>query len=240
MKEVTIFEAYKLYKQKIIPDKIKSLFFEYSLEEKDYGYVLEPDERDSEWQLAPITDDPLNEHYPELAEWQYREHVAWRYGAWCLVDKYWTSELAQWIGNRKVLSVMSGHGCLEYALKQHDVSIIATDLMDNRYTINEPNLFWLEVEQFDCVEAIKKHKDADILLMSWPPYKTQDAFQCLEEWRSQHTNKPIIYIGERYGGCTADNNFHKSVKIIKDTAIDTINEIFPRYYGIHDKIFVCE
>ena len=54
-------------------------------------------------------------------------------------------------------------------------------------------------------------------------------------------NCKLIYIGEGYGGCTADDDFHNNVHMVKDPdallAIEHINmNLFKQFDGIHDEV----
>lgn len=127
-----------------------------------------------------------------------------------LITGEFCDKLAKFIGNRKVLEVMSGKGVLAKGLIDRGVYIKCTD----DYSWLGQNLNqWIEVEQIDGVEAVKKYgKDYDILLMSWAPYEKPDAYNILMAMRKFNPNMIMIYIGESEGGCCADINFFNAVK----------------------------
>jgi hypothetical protein len=150
-------------------------------------------------------------------------------GMWAIVDKKWTCELAKWIGKRKCLEVMAGAGWLSKALLECDIDIIATDNFswDKQHTNLTP---LCEIEKIDAVEAVRKYKDRDVLIVSWPPYDDSTICDVCKLWK----NKPIIYIGEGDGGCNAPENFWNNFKEIENQP--KIN--FPQWYTLHDSIYI--
>lgn len=151
-------------------------------------------------------------------------------GMFALVDKTWTKLLADWIGDRFCLEVMSGAGWLAKALSEHGVNIVATDNCSWENFHSKIKKYAFYMKQMNAIKAIQKHQDAEILIMSWPPYDEPDAYNAMVEWGK---DRLIVYIGESEGGCTADDNFHKHFY--------TYNEIdipMPRWDGIHDHVFI--
>jgi len=154
-------------------------------------------------------------------------------GMWAIVDKQWTKELAKWIDDRKCLEIMAGVGWLSKALSNHGIDIIATD--DSSWTTKgkrHENMSPVHpIEKLDAINAIKKYKERDILLVSWPPYTDETIVKCCDEWGY---DKPIIYIGEGEGGCCATKSFWLRFK-----EADNVPRIeLPKWGGIHDYIFV--
>ena len=145
-------------------------------------------------------------------------------GMWALIDQSWTKELADIIGDRTCLEVMAGFGWLAKALKQHGVDVTATDDQSwagNRHSAGTPFDF---IENLDALSAIKKYADAEMLIMSWPPYDEDIACLVGKAWGNE---KPIIYIGEGYGGCNATDEFHECFNIEEELDI-------PQWDGMHD------
>lgn len=128
--------------------------------------------------------------------------AATKRGMWALVYKDFARELAAWIGDRKVLEVMAGRGWLAKALSDEGIEIVATDdnSWDNRHSKAAPVF---PVRPIDAVEAVLE-VEADVLIMSWPPYGDEIATRVLEAWGE---SGPIVYIGEGYGGCNAPDSF---------------------------------
>lgn len=142
---------------------------------------------------------------------------------WAIVDMTWTKQLAEKIGDRTVLEVMSGRGWLCKALKEHGVDIVGTDMH-----VSDPVC---EIEELDAIAAINRYKNrSDVLLMSWPPYAKTICEEVINEWGDE---KEMIVIGENSGGCTGTDRFwdelydHK----IMDVSI-------PRWPAIHDHVHI--
>lgn len=130
-------------------------------------------------------------------------------GMFAIVDQVWTRALADWIGQRTVLEVMAGAGWLAKALRQHGIDIVATDDNSWHNLGNDDVHFRFDltpvspIERLDAQAAITKYADRDILLVSWPPMEEAIADACTL-WG---VGKPIVFIGEGDGGCTASENF---------------------------------
>jgi len=154
-------------------------------------------------------------------------------GMWAIVDKQWTKGLARWIGNRTCLEIMSGAGWLSKALSSYGIDIVATDdfswkadkKQHKDITIVHP------VETLESTEAVKKYKNRDILIVSWPPLDSEAVCSACSEWGN---DKPIIYIGETEGGCCAPENFWNNFKEIDDSP----NIAIPNWWGIHDCLVI--
>jgi len=165
--------------------------------------------------------------------WEIRDQANSR-GMWAVVDKTWTKDLADWIGDHKVLEVMCGFGWLAKALKDHSVDIVATDNQSwdgNRHSIGKPFSF---VENLDGLSAVKKYKDADVLLVSWPPYQGKEICRICEAWEEE---KPIIYIGEMAGGCTACDEFFSNFDI-GNYYDDGPYFYMPQWDGMNDEVVI--
>ena len=157
-------------------------------------------------------------------------HTCTQLGMWTIVDEIWTQSLADWISGRKVLEIMAGGGWIAKALNQAGVKIIATDdysWVGNQHKNMTPVF---TVEKLDALEAVKSI-DADILLVSWPPYGDETITIACDAWGCK---KPIIYIGEGDGGCNAPEEF-----------FDNFNEIdnspsipLMCWDGLHDHIYI--
>lgn len=153
-------------------------------------------------------------------------------GMWAIVDKHWTANLAQWIGGRKVLEVMGGVGWLSKALWEHGVNIVCTD--DNSWRVPDREganhsqaPFVFNVEEIEALEAVKKYRAADVLLVSWPPLYETKIVDVLKAW-----GKPVIYIGELEGGCNAPGEFFDIFQY------EFLNVGMPSWFGIHDVVLV--
>lgn len=133
-------------------------------------------------------------------------------GMWSIVDKIWTKKLSDWIGRRKVLEVMAGGGWTAKALHEFGVNVVVTDDFSWTKSMHKGmKPVFTTMKKIDAVKAAKEI-DADILLVSWPPHDDPTIIKVCNTWG---TKRPIIYIGEPVGGCTAHSNFFIGFKPIK-------------------------
>ncbi len=168
---------------------------------------------------------------PPITRWlgpedfRARTHCTER-GMWGLVYKGFASELAAWIGDRKVLEVMAGRGWLAKALSDEGVEVVATDdnSWDNKHS-KAASVF--PVRPMDAVEAALGI-EADVLIMSWPPYGDDIATRVLEAWGE---SGPIVYIGEGKGGCNAPDSFFQHWRSLSDVVIPLAS-----WDGLHDGV----
>ena len=173
----------------------------------------------------------------------FRECYTERYG-FVLIDKRWISTLINTvIKDGKVLEVMGGSGYLSWALNKMGVKdIICTD---NYSWANGSKPKWakadlFEVEEMDAIDAVRKYgPDVDFVLMSWP-YMDSSAYDVLMTLREVNPKATLIYIGEDWGGCTAYDDFFGAVEYIDTDLAAKVNEVFPSFDGIHDRVYLCK
>jgi len=153
-----------------------------------------------------------------------------------LVCRSWVRPLAEFIGSRKVLEIMSGTGALAKALRDEGTDIIATDDYSWKATFAGQ---WTKVEKRSALSAIKKYgKSVDFIIMSWP-YLDDMALKSLEKMRTVNPDCRLIYIGEPMGGCNADNSFFAGAVLDEaDSALDNVRKAYPRWYSFNDTIFL--
>lgn len=158
---------------------------------------------------------------------------------YCLISLSWIEPLSKWIGNCKVLEVMSGSGALSHALRTNGVNIISTDKfawfdksVDDLYWKGK---YWCDIENIDAISAIEKYgKDVDYVLLSWAPIN-EVAYGILKKMREVNPNLKMIYIGETEGGATADDDFFEIAEVIIDNKFQIAVRDFQSFFGIYDK-----
>jgi len=151
-------------------------------------------------------------------------------GMWAIVDQVWTRELADWIGQRRVLEIMAGRGWLAKALAACGVRVIATDNgeWDGSHAQAVPVF---AVRPFAALEAVKTFgNEVEVLLVSWPPCGDEAICRAAEAWGG---DRPIIYIGESCGGRNAPEDFFKWFHVLED-----LNFPLQSWYGFHDAVLV--
>ncbi|MFO1431805.1 MAG: hypothetical protein U1F76_16985 [Candidatus Competibacteraceae bacterium] len=150
-------------------------------------------------------------------------------GMWALVERQWTTELARWIGTRRILEIMAGRGWLAKALAEHGIRIIATDdgSWDDSCKGAAPVF---DVQRLAAVEAVRTfNEQADILLVSWPPCGDTVICRAAEEWGER---RPIIYIGEFRGGRNAPEKFFNAFQLI-----DGLKFSLKSWHGFYDAAY---
>lgn len=90
---------------------------------------------------------------------------------------------------------------------------------------DQPRPDWFPVERGGPEQA--RRPGARTLLLVWPPYQDPMAADALEAFEGEY----VAYVGEGFGGCTADDCFH----ILLEDEWDLLYTIdIPSYWGLHD------
>lgn len=189
---------------------------------------------------------------------ELRDEYTQKYG-FALVAYDWIKILAEFIGKSKCLEVMAGTGLISKALQNCGVDIICTDNLswENKVIYNEWKKHFTDIESLDAIEAVKKYgKDISYIIMSWP-YMDDTCYRVYQAMKEINPDCMIIYIGEGDGGCTACDEFFENTQMSlrwlyslerlesyddepfsKDvlSITEKLNEVFPSFYGIHDRI----
>ncbi len=144
--------------------------------------------------------------------------------------------MAKFIGKDKCLEVGAGLGLWAYLLiKDYNINMIVTDDNSTHYEQETRKLNkYCDIIDLNAENAVKKYKEANVLLMIWPPYDNDLAVSAVKKFKG---NK-IIYVGEAKGGCTGTDDFFnlldKEWKEIKPE--NNINN----WPEINDQIFFYE
>ena len=176
--------------------------------------------------------------YPNVEYGFWRNIYIKKYG-FPLFAENWVKPLAQWIGDRPCLEIMAGTGFFSYALKQYGCNIKATDNYSWSNRFDNISKF-IEVENLDCIDAIRKYgKDVKFIICSWP-YMDDNAYKCLMAMREVNPKCRMIYIGEDMGGCTANDKFFEAVKVCEVKSFYEAVKNYRRWDGIYDFIALFE
>lgn len=152
--------------------------------------------------------------------------------------------MADLLEDRKCLEVMAGPGLLSACLQERGIDILATerDTPDmNAYATLRDLPTLCEVQYMDALDAIREHgEDIDVLVMSWPPYNDPIASDCVSLLYEVNPKAEILYIGEGYEGCTADDIFFLTTEYIHSPLCDAVNEAKGESnsggWAIHDQV----
>jgi hypothetical protein len=117
-----------------------------------------------------------------------------------------------------IVEIGAGNGYNAALLAELGADVVA-------YDIAIPEDRWFDVE-VGGPEVLAWHPDRTLLL-SWPPYYTSMAAECL----ARHQGPTLAYVGEGAGGCTAGPEFFDTLSadfgLVRRVSI-------PNWFGIHD------
>ncbi len=107
--------------------------------------------------------------------------------SFCIPDKDAIDMIKNYSNN--ILEIGAGTGLWAKILQSNNVDIIATDSLDTVYN-NYYEKYWLPVEKLDCVDAVKKYRDVEALMIVSPsPNDTTSFVKAIKEFRG---NKVIV------------------------------------------------
>ncbi len=155
-----------------------------------------------------------------------------------LVSEDFLKNTVDMFSKNKILEVGSGTGFLSSCLQSYGLDITPTDenLKSNPYGFNN---MYTDIIETDSVQYLKNNaKKFDTVLMSWPNYDTDFAYNILKNMKKGQT---LIYIGEGYGGCTGDDQFFDRLEIcaeLMEQETSKINQNSFRWPGLHDRVSI--
>jgi hypothetical protein len=147
--------------------------------------------------------------------------------AWSLPSPDALAKIAEFVGTDTLHDIGAGHGFWSALLAQMGLSVKAYDLFfSGGYTSEDDPFFDV---QLVSTPQILRLPDVKAIMLNWPPYNEPMAFRYV----SQLEPKKLVYVGEDYGGCTADDNFFDYVRA--NYAVKDYVKI-PNWYSIHDGV----
>lgn len=121
----------------------------------------------------------------------------------------------------RVLEIGAGSGYWAWMMQQAGIAVAAFDSAPPRFT-------WHEVTHGDARTAALYPDHA--LLLCWPPWNSDMAFQALTAYRGGH----VIFVGEWMGGC-ADPYFFATLAATYDV-IDAVD--IPQWHNRNDRLLI--
>ena len=132
-----------------------------------------------------------------------RGQLATRY-TWSIITPGDVDWMVVQLDGRGVVEIGAGSGYWAWQLEQAGVSVAAYDPYEpggsNEFCKHGPYTTVLP----EGPEAVAQHPDR-ALLMVWPPYEGNHAAHALSVYRGDL----LLYAGEAWGGCTADDGFYE-------------------------------
>ncbi len=154
-----------------------------------------------------------------------------------LISEDWIKPLARWLGDRPCLEIMAGSGRLSKELEKQGVKIKATDDFSWDKQLHIDSSY---VERLDCLKAIDKYgSQVKFIICSWP-YMDWKMYRCLLKMREVNPKCRLIYIGEDFGGCTADDDFFNVLEECNVQGFKEAVSSYRRWEGIHDHILLIK
>ena len=180
--------------------------------------------------------------------------------SWCLVSNSFVDSLYNnLLKGKKVLSIYSGRGLLDYHLKERGLDIISTDnnswydpeskntrearlilQFHTGLTIeNQVKKYMNNIEDISAVPAVEKYaKDVDYILASWVPCGDEAICRVVSCMKYYNPECKLVWIGESEYGCNGCDEFFEIVEYEYDDNIELINNSFQRWNGIHDQVIL--
>lgn len=205
-------------------------------------------DRDSSWSMPEINerkvirDDLKNGENPlgyifDLFKERYSASDMRRFCRSLIVRKYsWAipdeNVLKAIVECGPIVEIGAGTGYWAALLRERGGDIIAYDFAPsqtgrNGFTLKTDS--WTEV--LPATETTTAYHPDRALMLCWPPNKDEMAYRALRAYKG----KTLIYIGEEWPGCTADEKFHTLVEENWQ-----LGKMFPlkRWHLIKDSVYV--
>lgn len=156
-----------------------------------------------------------------------------------LLNQKLIEKLSDFLKDKSVCEIGAGTGWLSYNLQQQGVEITPVDYkpgQDSNYGFKKLHT---DVLMYNGLDYLENHSP-DVVILSWPDYDTPFAFEILEKMKPGQT---LIYVGERYGGCTGNDDFFELLDNktqLNESVTDTLQQSALCWTGVHDTWYVYE
>lgn len=139
-----------------------------------------------------------------------------------------------------VVEVGAGTGYWCWLLKQKGVKVYPIDRqpLHNHYVRG----CWLPISKGTHRKLLRF--DAETLLLCWPAYASSQASDALKFFKGN----TLVYVGEGYGGCTGDDEFHDELNgggwiegkgHLARAKWEQVSKLdIPRFPGMNDRLYV--
>lgn len=242
----------KLMQQLLAPNKIRRLklfsnmnddimFRKYTIYETDemckaFDSIFDKeiiDEFDDSFSDNAYFSDDIKTHLMETVlelRWEYVYKAGF-----AVVTKPFADKLANYLKGKKCLEIMAGKGVLSKALKDRGIDIITTDNLTwhDKRIISDT---WIDIENMEAGDAIRKYNDVDVIIVSWMPLNVKGK-RIARMIRKYNPNVQIISIEE---DCTANETWYDRVEYIDDNMFADVYTSYKSWFGVHDRPMLCE
>jgi hypothetical protein len=140
-------------------------------------------------------------------------------------------KINKFAGDDRIIDAGCGRGLWSALLFLSKKTVVAIDNFENpMYKAESCLVTPVQAEAELWIE--KNGNPEDVLFMSWPPCWGDMASSCL----AAHHGSKLIYIGEPWGGCTADDDFFDML----DNGWNMVgNYPMKNFQGINDHLILC-
>lgn len=171
---------------------------------------------------STVVGDPLHNRDLFLLR---KDYVRWY--SWAIPDQGAVDLIARHAP--RVVEIGAGGGYWAYLLKQAGVHVETYDETPYSNRLVKSLHAWHPVTQGDWTilrKQRKRYRDF-ALFLCWPPYRSDFPVKALRAFRGDR----LIWVGEDYGGCTADDVFFE----LLDRKWECVaRHAIPQWWGIHD------
>ena len=117
------------------------------------------------------------------------EEYFWKRYGFILPDKHSIENIKEF-ADETILEIGSGTGLYAKLLQNNGVNVIATDNLEGNYK-EWYEKTWVDIEKIDAVEAVKKYKDINSLMIVWPGNE-----QVWVDAVNNFKGNKLIYVGD--------------------------------------------
>ncbi|MCP3965617.1 MAG: hypothetical protein GY718_04575 [Lentisphaerae bacterium] len=128
-----------------------------------------------------------------------------------------------------IAELNSGVGWFTWWARKYDIPI--QDCVDNMTCPFYRGKYMDHVRRCNSVRFVGRSQDVQLFILSWP-YVDNIAFRV---WKKMIPGQYLLYIGEHYGGCTANEDFFDSVSGCEIEDQWGLTKNFLSFDGIHDQ-----
>jgi len=156
--------------------------------------------------------------------------------SWAIPDQTSINKLVNVLADKgSILEIGAGFGLWAALLKANGLDVVATDPflshgLDNVASSQRSSKTYTDVVCMDHLKAIETY-NTPCLFLCWPSYDDSFAAEALTAFQGKY----LIYIGERSGGCTANDEFFE---ILDDNWSRLEYISIPSWEHINDGLYI--
>jgi hypothetical protein len=189
-----------------------------------------------------VLEEPLSDSFDKnfllsTALFMIRKEYISRFGFY-LISQPFLNICADLFQDMNILEVGAGTGFLSHQLKNLNLNISAIDqkIQNNNYGFKNT---YFDLIEDNAIDFLKNHSEFDLIIMSWPNYNSSFAYNILKNMRPK---QKLLYIGEGFGGCTANDQFFdllekRTIELPETNLLQQYSSSWP---SIHDFPFLYE